>query len=1151
LHWAARAPDGTRVGFTYRERQTVFTPFAGVFGAILDPYFDPDPGVTHKLSIPEEHVFRGGILGGIGGEGVNPDRYFLTTPDGLVYDYDQFEGLGQITDPNKNTLTFTPTAITHSGGRVIAIDRDGQGRVTALHLPDGGVAVRYRYDARGDLVEVRQVTEHLPAEKAMTSTFTYRADRPHYLDEYFDPNGKRAVKTEYYPDGRVKAVIGPDGSRAEQAFDLINFSETVRDRRGNPTVVTYNDRGNVTKTVQPTEFGDVVVQTYYDDPANPDKETKVVNPRGVATTKTYDGRGNLLTEMTPDGTTAYRFDDRNKLTRVTDPLGRVTAYDYSPAGNLVRVVNPLGDSSTFTYDGSGRVKTFTDFAGNTTKFQDYCACGRPLTTINPDGSVRKIETNGYSQVTKVTDEEGNVTENGYDVQGRLVWVKDGEGNKTRYEYEGANQVRVIDPLGHVTVHGYDDGGRKNYIRDAEGGETFFTYDPNGNLETVKDPVGNVTKFVYDKANRLMAEYELFDPQDPPRLNEYDAAGNKTKATDHNGRVRTFEYDPMNRVTAERWLAADGSVVRVIGSKYDAVGNLVETSDPDAKLTYTYDKLDRVKTTTTEYPGTNVAAVTLTYGYDKNGNRTSVVDDAGLRVDSHYGDRNQLVWRTWQGGGIDPVRVEFDYFKNGERKSLGRFADLTGTVNVGLTDYTYFKNGLSKTIDHRNGTGAPLVGYGYQYDDAGRLVRETHHGDTYVYGYDKTGQLTAVAKNGSPFESFTYDRNGNRIAVTGPTAGTYVTGPGNRYTTDGTFDYAYDAEGNLRAKTEAATGVVTEYNWDYRNRLVRVDDMRADGVRATTYKYDPLGRQIGDNDRGTTGRFYHGHELWSIVAASGDREYHLQGDRPDEVLGVVSPGSERWLLSDRLQTPRDTLDPGAAQTSPSAELTAFGFPISADMATPYGLTGQPFDATTGLADYRFRTYDPRSGRFLSVDPLGLSSGDTNFYRYTFNAPVSYTDPLGLFAIEYLAAVRLTLGGGGGSEFRDDFKLPGALEPAGAIVGFVHGYAAATFSFLGEFLTDGDYYGAIARAQSAVKAIEKLLRLGSKYIDDKRAFVGGGGFLAGYLDGFDPRVEFGFFIGDTLGTLARFSLEVSDGVVRFAGKPLGGFSRGANTFFDSLR
>ena len=62
------------------------------------------------------------------------------------------------------------------------------------------------------------------------------------------------------------------------------------------------------------------------------------------------------------------------------------------------------------------------------------------------------------------------------------------------------------------------------------------------------------------------------------------------------------------------------------------------------------------------------------------------------------------------------------------------------------------------------------------------------GPTENYTYDATGQLTATSA-----ESFAWDSNGN------PTGGSYTVGTDNRVSTDGTYNFTYDDEGNLISK----------------------------------------------------------------------------------------------------------------------------------------------------------------------------------------------------------------------------------------------------------------------------------------------------------------------------------------------------------------
>ena len=65
-------------------------------------------------------------------------------------------------------------------------------------------------------------------------------------------------------------------------------------------------------------------------------------------------------------------------------------------------------------------------------------------------------------------------------------------------------------------------------------------------------------------------------------------------------------------------------------------------------------------------------------------------------------------------------------------------------------------------------------------------------------------------------------------------------------------------------------------------------------------------------------------------------------------------------------------------------------------------GQYYDFEAGLVQNWWRTYEPRLGRYVSADPIGLDGG-WNRFGYAKGNSLKYVDPLGL--------LNLVVGGGG--------------------------------------------------------------------------------------------------------------------------------------------
>jgi len=141
-----------------------------------------------------------------------------------------------------------------------------------------------------------------------------------------------------------------------------------------------------------------------------------------------------------------------------------------------------------------------------------------------------------------------------------------------------------------------------------------------------------------------------------------------------------------------------------------------------------------------------------------------------------------------------------------------------------------------------GPAGALEAFGYQYDAAGNRTGDTRNDQTRRYGYDALDQLTQVQRETQrgrwrTEEAFTYDPVGNRL--TGLDGEAYTYDAADRLTSDGTFTYSYDANGNLIQQIGLADGAVTSFYYDPENRLT----WAWTPTTTVQFRYDALGRRI--------------------------------------------------------------------------------------------------------------------------------------------------------------------------------------------------------------------------------------------------------------------------------------------------------------------
>jgi len=433
--------------------------------------------------------------------------------------------------------------------------------------------------------------------------------------------------------------------------------------------------------------------------------------------------------------------------------------------------------------------------------------------------------------------------------------------------------------------------------------------------------------------------------------------------------RVFSYqskiqNPKSKINGNRNLAlaaaktddADMDPIYV----YDLNGNRISMIDPTGLTTYNYDELNRLTSIT------NNEGLTTTFTYDALGRRTSMTHDNGVVTTYDYDAASQLLSLVHQ----------------------------LGATTINSFTYTYDKVGNRKTKADNNGTA------NYTYDTLNRLVQATNPLPT------------------NPLESLTYDEVGNRVDSN--QNGLSTINVANQLEEDASFNYLYDANGNLVQKTDKSTLLSTVYEYDAENKLVRVASLD----KTVNYNYDGLGRRIEkevtETAVTTVRQYIYDNEdiLLELDDSNNIIGRYTHGPGIDEPLIVEKNGVSSFYHADSLGSITQLTD-SVGIVVQSFTYSSFGrieSQLDPNFLQPYTFTSRELDPETGLYFYRARTYDPLVGRFLQEDPLKgtIEIPQTiHPYVYALNDPISLKDPNGeaVPLVAVIVGVGAVLGGTG--------------------------------------------------------------------------------------------------------------------------------------------
>ncbi len=894
--------------------------------------------------------------------------------------------LAAITDAWDNRVTVghdargVPSQVAHSGGYRVGVESDGR-RVTALRLlshEDRPVLLSYGYDTAGDLTEVTNSSR---------SPMRFGYDTRHRITSWQDRNGT-GYRYEYDDQGRCVFTTGT-GRFLEYSYryDEAGRRTTATNSLGQRTVYEFNDRFQLVAETDP--LGNTTVREW--DPY--DRLQAVTDPLGLTTRYEYDGQGNPVAVIRPDGsrTTAENGESGRPVT-VTRADGNVWHMEYDSHGNLVTETDPTGATLSYRYDSAGSCTSVTDAAGRTVLI-DTDASGMPVASTDAEGATTRYERDAFGRVVARTGPDGAATRFEWTAEGRLSLRTLPDGGVERRAYDGeGNLVEHVDAAGGTTRFEYTAFDRPSARTDPDGSRLEFGYDTELRISSVTGQLGSSWRYFYDEAGRLAREEDFGGRT---RSYRHDAAGRLVEQTNGAGESTAYVRNALGKVVEQR--TPEG----VTTFAYDPVGNVLRVSGDHAELSYERDALGRVTAETCN-------GATVRSAYDVLGRRTRRVTPSDAESVWEYDGRDRPVLLRTAGR-----TVTFAYDEAGrevERRAGAAVLSQAWDPNGRMSSQTLSARDLSGEVEPR---AVQRRAYHYRPDGTLGAVDDLVHGGR-VFDVDPVGRVTGVrAETWS--ESYAYDPAGN-LAQGQWSASTPGAEPA-----DGPGDVRYDtdAQGRVvrrRRKRLSRKPDVWQYTWDSQDRLVGV--ITPDGTR-WAYRYDPFGRRIAKERFGPDGETvvervlfaWDGFVLAEQATLAGDDAprcvvWNWERDRFSPVTQVERLATrdqpQEWIdeqfysiVTDVVGTPAELVD-DQGELAWQARTTLWGAHLGAAEAgrahCPLRFPGQYHDPESALNYNYHRHYDPETGQYTSLDPLGLAPGP-NPRAYVRN-PFTAVDPLGL-------------------------------------------------------------------------------------------------------------------------------------------------------------
>ncbi len=894
-------------------------------------------------------------------------QYFtrVTTPENRVYE-------------SWYNSDGTPERSARNGVDITTIIYDGRSQI---QTDKSGNKTRLDYDEWDNLISITNPDASFKSFK--------------YENKYFqiiESINERGVKTlfDYDANGnliRKKEAVGTSVER---------IIEYVRDQYGYRKEL--KQLGDTNTTLAVTKYN-------YDSFGN---QISIIDPEGVSVSYTYDVMGNVLTSTNVDNKVwANTYNNAGQILSEKDPLNRLTKYEYDEVSNLIKVTNTDNSITLYSYNENGQLISTTDHLD-----------GKSSTLYDKDGLV-----------TERKDEVGNVGNTSYDAYRRPVFVSVGQEKVADYTY--AEDTAGLAGLPSVTTYAthkqeffYDKNLRltKVTIKPNTGQSISIsnTYDDVGNIVTGVNPLNDSEAYDYDELNRLIRKTNA---QNKATEYSYDNRNNRIAYKDANNGIYRFEFNRNDQLTKK---------IRPLGQAteyfYNVLGQLSKKVDAKGqRIEYIYNEVGNLSTEN-HYPTlTSTTAIkTIAYSYNAFNNMTGYNDGTTSTVYG-YDELQRNINKTVNYGGFS-LAHSYTYFPNGLTKTFTdpdsvittygydtenrlRSIQIPGQGNIvvntylnalptkitlpgGVVQQAIYDDLLRPTsIVSKDAASNPVLSLQYEYDLIGRVAAKTSAKGRTVYTYDKLHQLTHVDHPVGQDENYTYDAVGNRL--TDISGLTWVYNKNNELQSHNGITYKYDLKGNRSEKNNA--GDITNYSYDIDNNLSAVKD--TNNALIASYYHDPFAKRLYKELSGQRQYFHYSKEglnaeYSSIGILIQSYGYNPRGLWTTDPIFTKNQQGYAFYHNDILGTPKlITNITGAVQWQANTTNEFGDIQITTStVSNPIRLPGQYADNETGLHYNHLRSYDKTTGRYIQVDPAGLS-GSRNLYSYAGNNPISYADPHG--------------------------------------------------------------------------------------------------------------------------------------------------------------